>query len=153
VTVPEAWAGVWEVTLATRVCTTDSLLGVEVAVDTVCAGESVEGFLGLSGQDLEVIDCSGGFTDTHFTITCTGRSDIFCTFTATGSFEADRADSTFTGSGVVNSRLVCGTDVQEDCTETDFTGRRLAPAPATCSPAKPGLGSGVAPGARPRHHD
>ncbi len=147
VTVPEAWAGIWQVTLTTRTCATDSLLGVDVVVDTVCAGETAEEFLGLSDADLQVVDCSGGFTDTHLSITCTGSSELFgCTFRVNGSFSADRADSSFVGSGVVNTRLTCGSEVEDDCNEAEFVGRRLAPAPPSCTASKThaGFASGLA---------
>ena len=139
--VPESWAGVWEVTITSRECTTDSFLGVDVVVDTVCAGESVEEFIGLADQGLETMSCSGGFTDTHLATTCTGRSNIFCEFTVSGTFIADRADSTLTGDGVVHLRLVCSNEVQEDCIEAEIAGRRLAPAPSSCAPATLGLAS------------
>ncbi|UCE03309.1 MAG: hypothetical protein JSW67_03730, partial [Candidatus Latescibacterota bacterium] len=70
--VPASWQGVWEITITSRECDTESLIAVDVVIDTVCAGESVDEFLGLRDEDLEVVSCSGIFTDTGFNATCTG---------------------------------------------------------------------------------
>lgn len=126
--VPPSWQGVWEITITSKECDTDSLIGVDVLVDPVCAGESIEEFLGLRAEDLEMVSCDGNFVDAGFVATCVGRTDLFgCSFDLSGTFSANRVDSTFAGGGVLKMTSFCsGDDRIDDCIVVELEGRRLA---------------------------
>ena len=131
-TVPESWAGVWRIVLTSRNCPDDSVLAVDVIVDEVCKGESVEEFLGLQVEGLEM-QCSGSFTDANLVAHCTGRSELFgCILTVTADFGAARADSLFDGTGTVYLRTECSGQSEMECIDAAFAAERLEPAPARC---------------------
>lgn len=130
---PAAWAGVWRVTIPYQDCRTDSLLGVDVYVDSICAGGTLEGFLGVP-EDRVDMNCTGTITDTDFSAHCTGRSQQFgIVLTITADFEASRDDSVFSGSGTALFRYQAGDNSDTDCYEMSFTADRQASVPPDCA--------------------
>jgi hypothetical protein len=142
--VPASWEGVWEITITSRECDTDSVIGVDVLIDAVCTGESFEEFLGLHAADLETVRCSGTFTDQGFTATCTGSTDLFgCSVDMAGTFTAAREDTTFAGEGVLNMISTCSGEPVEDCIVAELDARFLAADPPECDAATSGFLSEV----------
>jgi hypothetical protein len=130
---PASWAGIWRLTLNERDCATDSFVGVDVSVDTICAGMSLVEFFDLTDGQV-ALSCSGSMTDSHIDATCTGHESFFdCDVTL--RLSANRADSTLSGTGSIRTS---GCPVAS-CLEFDILGRRLAPAPTGCPAAANGL--------------
>lgn len=136
-TLPEEWAGIWEVTLTSLDCQTDSILEVVVELDTLCAGESVDEFVDLDDDELGEVSCTGSFTSSSFSSNCTGQGEqLGCTFSFSANFNLTLRDSTFTGTGRTTVRLVCSEGTVEDCADVEISARRL-------STDQPGCGMGT----------
>ncbi len=127
---PASWAGVWRGTFPYRDCPTDSLLGVDVTVDSICTGTTVEEFLGIREELLD-IRCVGTITDTEFAAHCSGHSE-FLGVSVAGDFTAVRDDSVFTGGGDLTVRY---DDNTTECYQVSYDALRVAPAPPACSGA------------------
>ncbi len=113
-----------------RDCTTDSLLGVDVTVDSICVGTTVEQFLGIRAEQLD-LRCVGTITDTEFAAHCSGRLDVGFVIDVTGDFTAVRDDSVFTGGGTFVARY--GDSSETECYAVSYDALRVAPAPPACS--------------------
>jgi hypothetical protein len=120
------------VTFPYRDCTTDSLLGVDVTVDSICVGTTVAEFLGIRAEELD-LRCVGTITDTEFAAHCSGRVDMGAGFVidVTGDFTAVRDDSVFTGGGALVARY--GNSSETECYAVSYDALRVAPAPPACS--------------------
>ncbi len=132
-TFPASWAGVWRVHFPNRDCQTDSLLGVDVFVDSLCAGETLEEFLGITQDQIDIV-CTGTITDTEFASHCTGRSEQFgVVLTVTADVTGSRQDSLMTGGGTALLRYQSGNQSETDCYEISFDAVRLGPVGPGCS--------------------
>jgi len=130
---PASWAGVWRVTFPYRDCTTDSLLGVDVTVDSICVGTTVEEFLGIRAEQLDV-RCVGTITDTEFNAHCSGQSAAFgLEITVVADFTAARNDSVFTGGGSATLQYRSGNSTETECYAVSYDALHVAPAPPACS--------------------
>ena len=116
-----------------RDCTTDSLLGVDVPVDSICVGTTVQEFLGIREEQLD-IRCVGTITDTEFNAHCSGRSELFSMeITVAADFTAVRNDSVFTGGGTATIQTRSGNSTETECYAVSYDALRVAPAPPECS--------------------
>jgi len=132
-TFPASWAGVWRVHFPNRDCQTDSLLGMDVFVDSLCAGETLEEFLGITQDQIDIV-CTGTITDTEFASHCTGRSEQFgVVLTVTADVTGSRQDSLMTGGGTALLRYQSGNHSETDCYEISFDAVRLGPVGPGCS--------------------
>ena len=130
---PAAWAGVWRVHFPNRDCRTDSLLGVDVFVDSICTGETLEEFLGISEEQMAIV-CSGTINDTEFAAHCSGRSEeLGLVLTVTADITGMRQDSVFTGGGTATFRYELGNDSETDCYTISFDALLLEPVGPDCS--------------------
>lgn len=141
---PEAWAGVWEVTLTSRECGSDSILAVDIIPDSVCTGESLVEFLGLSEDDVQ-LSCVGSWTDSDLTATCTGTSNALgCDLDVAGAINASLSASNFTGAVRISLRFKCD-DLSDDCIDAELNAVRLGPEPADCEQPANSLMDVIAP--------
>jgi len=130
---PASWAGVWRVNFPYRDCQTDSLLGIDVTVDSICTGETLEEFLGIP-EDQVAVDCTGTITDTEFSAHCSGRTEeLGVVLTITADFTATRDDSVFSGGGTAVFRYEYGNSTDSDCYELSFDAELLAPVAPDCA--------------------
>ena len=129
---PASWAGVWRLTIQDRDCTTDSFLGVDVTVDSICAGTTVGEFLGVRAELLDV-SCVGTITDTDFNVHCSGHSELFGEVSVVGDFTAVRNDSVFTGGGSLTLQIRSGNSTETECHAVSYDALRVAAVPTECS--------------------
>lgn len=130
---PATWAGVWRVNFPYWDCQTDSLLGVDVYVDSICTGETIEEFLGIP-EDQVAVDCTGTITDTDFTAHCSGRTEeLGVVLTINADFTATRQDSVFSGGGTAVLRYDYGNDSDTDCYELSFDAQLVGAVAPDCS--------------------
>lgn len=130
---PAAWAGVWRVTYPYRDCATDSLLGVDVTMDSICVGTTVEEFLGITAEQLDV-RCVGTITDTEFSAHCSGQSEsLGFKIIVAGDFTAVRDDSLFTGGGTLTIRYEGSSEA--DCYQVSYDATRVSTVTSPCSGA------------------
>lgn len=130
---PAAWAGVWRVNFPYQDCQTDSLLGIDVTVDSICTGETLEEFLGIPEDQVDV-DCVGTITDAEFSAHCSGRTEqLGVVLTITADFTATRADSVFNGGGMAVFRYEYGNSTDSDCYDVSFDAKLLAPVAPDCA--------------------
>lgn len=139
VLVPEAWSGLWDITLTSRECGLDSVIGVDLLVDSVCTGGTLADFLGLEDDEVE-LECTGTWTDTELAATCSGTSTTFgCDFDIAGSVTATLNGSNFSGIARLNLRLNCDGDTSSDCIDAELSATRIGPEPASCPQPAAGL--------------
>ncbi len=141
--VPEPWAGLWEITLTSRECGSDSILAIDILVDSVCTGGTLVDFLGLEDDEVE-LTCTGTWNDTDLAATCSGSSQSFgCDFDISGTVNATANDSSFAGVAHLDLRLNCDGDLSSDCVDAELVARRLGPEPASCPPQATSSAPGV----------
>lgn len=125
ITIPEAWAGVWENTTTEMDCETMEIVSVTTSIDTFCAGD----ILNPDDPDggLLEFDCEGSADDTTYHLECTGTGEIFPGCSVTFSYVTDGTRSGNTSEGVsVQTTTYEGTCFVEDtCTRYETTSVRL----------------------------
>ena len=120
-------------TIPSRDCTTDSLLGVDVTVDSICVGTTLDEFLGIRAEQLDVT-CVGTITDTEFNAHCSGHSDLFdYEITVAGDFTAVRDDSVFTGGGTATFQIRSGSSTETECYAVSYDALRVGSVLPECS--------------------
>lgn len=145
VIVPESWRGMWQITYRAYTCDDDSLIDVSEDVRPACPGQTLEEFLGIAAQDIE-LECTGDFTDADLTAHCTGWTNLICEITFSADVNATRADSLFTGTAVLHTTLDCGSDRETECETYRLDGVRIDPNPSVCGDSLPAPSL-----SRPRH--
>lgn len=125
VTVPAAWAGVWDIESTERECDSSTIDFEETYTDTLCAGEELD-----TDDDLFMLDCGGTATDTKIDVTCTTTIPYEGgTATLTVKIVMNRTGDTMTATA--RFTVTVNGDVVE-CTENTLVGTRIAPAPDPC---------------------
>ena len=98
ITIPEAWAGVWENTVTEMDCETMEIVSVTTSIDTFCAGEAFN----LEDPDggLPDFECEGSANDSSYHLECSGTMEVFPGCSITVSFVSDATFNGNTSQGV-----------------------------------------------------
>jgi len=130
--IPSAWSGIWEMSVTERDCGSEVILDSWTESDTLCAGdafafEEVPG--GLSPE------CIGSVDDTALDFSCTASQEVFtgCTATITVTLQATRTGETMAGDVTFDVVYTGLCPLPDQCTVQDYTGTRVAAAPAECA--------------------
>ena len=141
VTVPQSWAGIWEVDLTSEPCG-GGASEMSSRTDTLCSGTLIwEDFIeGVDEVEVEIA-CSGQVTDNMVDLTCTwtATSEGF-TITSTFTSEITRSGDSFAGmetqsieySGDGCEFVPGGCETLNTCTESEISGIRTASEPPEC---------------------
>ena len=134
-TIPAAWAGVWDIRDTTRNCG-GPVTETDAGLDTLCTGASV--FESPDGAPVS-FDCTGTITDTVVDVDCTASFEVSpdCLATFTVALDATRTGDSYTAiqtMSITYSGGGLGCDLIPDtCTTTATTGTRIGPEPAECA--------------------
>jgi hypothetical protein len=103
ITVPQAWAGTWQVVTSPVAPGPGRGNAADVSVDPLCGGLSAEELFGPPDELGEFnFNCTGSWTDNAIDVTCTGNGtfdviEFQCTFTFTSRVQVTRNGDSFSG--------------------------------------------------------
>jgi hypothetical protein len=126
---PASWAGRWEITIAYRDATTDSLVAVDEGTDPLCSGDSF-GFTSFDDR----ARCTGMVSDTRLEIRCSSEfAEGSCSISGTFELEAERDGDTLAGAGEWSAAVMgdCGPAARGG-ERLDIAGARLGMEPDGC---------------------
>lgn len=134
---PAGWQGVWMVTTEARDCDTGEIVSVEVAADTICAGDPF-------GFDVEGVhvECTGLVTDDAVAAECSGTAAPFpgCEAVLSSQVEGSRTGDAFSMTQRVLVDLPSTCPFRDLCFDVRMTAERTSDASGICPPV-----SGVEP--------
>lgn len=129
---PPEWAGLWAFDDTTRACNRGAIESIDMGVDTLCAGFSLEPDPTEGGA----YSCTGTVTATEIDLQCSFSISIEgCTLTYQQTLRASRNGDTATSFfqfSMTSTPPLCAF-IPDTCFEEYEGFTRIGPAPATCT--------------------
>lgn len=141
---PEAWGGIWDMSITIRECESGFIFFQDTSTDTICAGESIE-----VGDEEQNYSCTWEIDGNSVTGQCEYTEEVEpgCTQTTVGDYSATVSGSSYTATFTANITYAgdCNPEIYVDtCFRTEITGTKTAPQPASCvTPALPSRWGGI----------